>query len=708
MPNFFESIPVDTPAPQQQSAPAQAKNFFADIPAEEAPKVSSTPIADTRVKAPEPTDDDIITGKVPGTTQAQLDAAEARFKRQHVLDTISKPAAERVIEGVKSTGSALSDISPSKVATSIRDKIGGALVGGAEFLQHPIEGTKAAAAGLASSAVKGTHALADIGMGIGQKALEYGTSQYGVTPEWAAEAAAEVALARKKLSAGVEKNTSEAKGNSTTDNVQNVAQGAELLGDVAQLAVTPGVKGLDKGVSLAAGGARKLGGAILEKGAALAEKPQAILDAAKAPIKALAKAEGGAVSTIADLAGTAAGVSTGTKPLALAAEPLRLAGKIAKEAPASASILPTLSTQATKEASELGPKIQQLEELKATLEGSRANAKHVSELDTQISKLAQNKVAAEHLAGVTNWAANSPVVQASKGVSKMLANIAAGSAIGATTAAATGGDVNEGAAGGAIAGGALHALNVTKEVFSRYKPKAPVAAPTPQAPAGSPSAAPAVATPPELPTTQAKVSQALEQNAPKLDAVYEGVRPADAGKAEQINGSKLKSGDTVQVLGEPMTVVEPAKAGNPAILVTEEGLGVPVLAKDTIHIDEGSLKPGKAPTKGALTADEELLAGAGGFEAGSGSALAKKTGVTSNLGSYKNGEMIPVKSATVASIGHDGKDLLVDYKRRGGQADAPYRYRDVPVETFEALREAASKGKFVIGGVQGKYPFAKR
>lgn len=53
-----------------------------------------------------------------------------------------------------------------------------------------------------------------------------------------------------------------------------------------------------------------------------------------------------------------------------------------------------------------------------------------------------------------------------------------------------------------------------------------------------------------------------------------------------------------------------------------------------------------------------------------------------------------VKSSAVVSVGHEGDVLEVEYA--GGRV---YRYKGVPVETYQGLMESESIGKAIRGAV---------
>lgn len=62
-------------------------------------------------------------------------------------------------------------------------------------------------------------------------------------------------------------------------------------------------------------------------------------------------------------------------------------------------------------------------------------------------------------------------------------------------------------------------------------------------------------------------------------------------------------------------------------------------------------------------------------------------------------EMIKVNSSNVIAIGHDGKDLHVQY------AGGTYVYEDVSKELFEELKNAESKGRFMNSRIKGSFKY---
>lgn len=65
-------------------------------------------------------------------------------------------------------------------------------------------------------------------------------------------------------------------------------------------------------------------------------------------------------------------------------------------------------------------------------------------------------------------------------------------------------------------------------------------------------------------------------------------------------------------------------------------------------------------------------------------------------------EMLPVISSNVAEIGWEEESLYVRFK-----SGALYQYFDVPVEVYEAMVIAPSKGKFLHQEVKDTYEYER-
>ena len=68
-------------------------------------------------------------------------------------------------------------------------------------------------------------------------------------------------------------------------------------------------------------------------------------------------------------------------------------------------------------------------------------------------------------------------------------------------------------------------------------------------------------------------------------------------------------------------------------------------------------------------------------------------------------EWTDVDSSNIEAIGFDDEDDSLFVRFNSGQE---YVYYNVPEETFEAFKDADSKGKFLNEHVKGTYEYAKR
>lgn len=64
--------------------------------------------------------------------------------------------------------------------------------------------------------------------------------------------------------------------------------------------------------------------------------------------------------------------------------------------------------------------------------------------------------------------------------------------------------------------------------------------------------------------------------------------------------------------------------------------------------------------------------------------------------------MVNVESSNIIAIGHDGKDLYVEYN-----SGHTYQYADVPKYVYEALMAAPSKGSYMNENVKYSYTFKR-
>ena len=67
-------------------------------------------------------------------------------------------------------------------------------------------------------------------------------------------------------------------------------------------------------------------------------------------------------------------------------------------------------------------------------------------------------------------------------------------------------------------------------------------------------------------------------------------------------------------------------------------------------------------------------------------------------------ERVPVSSSVLSAVGYDAETqtLEVEYSRGG-----IYQYKDVPLEVFDQLMEATSKGTFINDHVKDSYAFIR-
>lgn len=67
-------------------------------------------------------------------------------------------------------------------------------------------------------------------------------------------------------------------------------------------------------------------------------------------------------------------------------------------------------------------------------------------------------------------------------------------------------------------------------------------------------------------------------------------------------------------------------------------------------------------------------------------------------------ERIQVDSSNISSIGYDEDSLTLEVEFHSG---AVYQYFDVPLNVFEGLRDAGSKGQYFAQHIKGYYRYAK-
>lgn len=63
-------------------------------------------------------------------------------------------------------------------------------------------------------------------------------------------------------------------------------------------------------------------------------------------------------------------------------------------------------------------------------------------------------------------------------------------------------------------------------------------------------------------------------------------------------------------------------------------------------------------------------------------------------------DMTPVVSSNVVSVGYDPTTNTIAITFKGGEGpDKTYEYADISPETYQALLQASSKGKFIKGNI---------
>jgi len=89
------------------------------------------------------------------------------------------------------------------------------------------------------------------------------------------------------------------------------------------------------------------------------------------------------------------------------------------------------------------------------------------------------------------------------------------------------------------------------------------------------------------------------------------------------------------------------------------------------------------------------------LEIGKGEAVEKQLVGPDPYASKSAPKMESVQSTNVNKIGHDGKNMWVEYK--SGQV---YRYKDVPEDVFNKAKDADSVGSFLAKNVKGRFETA--
>lgn len=64
-------------------------------------------------------------------------------------------------------------------------------------------------------------------------------------------------------------------------------------------------------------------------------------------------------------------------------------------------------------------------------------------------------------------------------------------------------------------------------------------------------------------------------------------------------------------------------------------------------------------------------------------------------------KMIKVESSNVIAVGHDGKDLYVEYPT------GTYKYNNVPKTLYEKLLNAPSKGRFMNEEIRHNFEYTR-
>lgn len=67
-------------------------------------------------------------------------------------------------------------------------------------------------------------------------------------------------------------------------------------------------------------------------------------------------------------------------------------------------------------------------------------------------------------------------------------------------------------------------------------------------------------------------------------------------------------------------------------------------------------------------------------------------------------DMETVESSNVAAIGYHGESETLQIEFNNGSV---YQYFDVPQHTFDGLKDAASKGKYLNAHVKGYYRYSR-
>jgi hypothetical protein len=65
---------------------------------------------------------------------------------------------------------------------------------------------------------------------------------------------------------------------------------------------------------------------------------------------------------------------------------------------------------------------------------------------------------------------------------------------------------------------------------------------------------------------------------------------------------------------------------------------------------------------------------------------------------------ILVDSSTVSRIGYDEARKVLSVEFKNGSR---YEYYDLPLNVFQQMRDAASKGQFLTSNIKGRYRYAR-
>lgn len=75
-----------------------------------------------------------------------------------------------------------------------------------------------------------------------------------------------------------------------------------------------------------------------------------------------------------------------------------------------------------------------------------------------------------------------------------------------------------------------------------------------------------------------------------------------------------------------------------------------------------------------------------------------------SLGAVRALDRTPVESSSLASVGYDAGERLLELEFKNGGV---YRYREVPREIFDGLMAANSKGHYFLEKIRGKFDYER-